>query len=936
MRISDKKDNDRIMPASTSSASHNLDPLLSKTATAGTNYGAAAVEDRKNQPHRQHGKPFQNAAFGDHGGASTTTNTATMSVDNKNNASEQEGKNGPIRFLYYIVYALVNVIISAPGLYGYAAVIFNHPVYETHMNALSKLVIFSSLIHQLGFTIFSTLDFSIGTVQDAGLIFLSAMANTIANSMLEDGHTTQEIVTTTLVLLSAGTALLGVCLIVVGRCGLADAVSYLPMPVVGGYLAYIGYFCCQAGVALCISTPLITLSDWSHMLDPQNLLLAAPGLGAGLILTLSSRNISNDAALPLIMVAIPAAFYLILFITGQTLEDARETGWVGQVAPPVPVSDLFGLVDFGLVKWSVWTEIFSTWCGMLFVVAFASCLDVAAIAIDMGEALDTNKELTTVGICNLMSGLTLGFTGSYIFSQTIFTYRTGVHSRWIGVLIMFVFLYIVVSEVNMLQIAPLFFLGSTLIFIGYDLLFEWLWEIRHQVFITEYAIVILTFLAIQLVGIDAGIVVGVLVAIVDHVVLTAASSTITKIQKRSRAIWTPDENKILHNYAYNIATGPKIVTLEMTGTIFFGSALQILNRIIDETNLKYDSGDVADGLKSPRTPHTPSLMNLKRRMPVDERQLIIRPAGRPPKYLVLDLLYVTMVDASATRGCFLQLVKLCAKEGTVVCVSGVTPRIEWMFRTHGVAYKTAEKGAAISARLQSETDRREEHVSCENALLFVSVQDALEFCENAILHEYKQKRQMPIIPKLVGPQHQSFTSVVAKILKSSSDEKVILARLAEAQRYHDEIEFSSGDVIFQKDTHSDSFYIVLQGAVANTSGSARAVGRLQQKVFSGAGKVRSQSNLLDPLFLEQSDGKATSHVAAMIWGVGSIVGYLDYLLDRPRVHRLTATKNGTRVAKITNSHMNLLNVEDAELYSLIQKVLLHASTSDLADRKSVV
>ena len=175
------------------------------------------------------------------------------------------------------------------------------------------------------------------------------------------------------------------------------------MLVVGGYLAYIGYFCCQAGVALCISTPLITLSDWADLLDPHNILLAIPGLVAGLILTLSSRKISNDAALPLIMVAIPALFYLILFLTGETMDSAREAGWVGEVAPPVPVSDLLGLVDFGLVKWSMWTKIFSTWCGMVFVVSFASCLDVAAISIDMGEALDTNKELSTVGICNCTS-----------------------------------------------------------------------------------------------------------------------------------------------------------------------------------------------------------------------------------------------------------------------------------------------------------------------------------------------------------------------------------------------------------------------------------------------------------------------------------------------------------------------------------------------------
>jgi MFS superfamily sulfate permease-like transporter len=107
---------------------------------------------------------------------------------------------------------------------------------------------------------------------------------------------------------------------------------------------------------------------------------------------------------------------------------------------------------------------------MVFVVSFSSCLDVAAISMDMGEALDTNNELMTVGISNckqislagiiqstvscelfavlrlltfaftppVVSGLTGGLTGSYIFSQTIFTYRTGCRSRWIGVLVSFV------------------------------------------------------------------------------------------------------------------------------------------------------------------------------------------------------------------------------------------------------------------------------------------------------------------------------------------------------------------------------------------------------------------------------------------------------------------------------------------------------------------
>jgi Sulfate permease family len=50
--------------------------------------------------------------------------------------------------------------------------------------------------------------------------------------------------------------------------------------------------------------------------------------------------------------------------------------------------------------------------------------------------VDYNKELVTVGISNLLTGLTgTGFTGSYIFSQTVFTMRTGCTSRLNGAVI---------------------------------------------------------------------------------------------------------------------------------------------------------------------------------------------------------------------------------------------------------------------------------------------------------------------------------------------------------------------------------------------------------------------------------------------------------------------------------------------------------------------
>ncbi len=75
-----------------------------------------------------------------------------------------------------------------------------------------------------------------------GLIFLSAMSHGIATKMISDAGGSHkvddllvaEIVSTTVVLLGLSTASLGAVLILAGKFRFADAVAYLPLPVVGG------------------------------------------------------------------------------------------------------------------------------------------------------------------------------------------------------------------------------------------------------------------------------------------------------------------------------------------------------------------------------------------------------------------------------------------------------------------------------------------------------------------------------------------------------------------------------------------------------------------------------------------------------------------------------------------------------------------------------
>ncbi|RHZ09444.1 hypothetical protein DYB31_006068 [Aphanomyces astaci] len=121
-----------------------------------------------------------------------------------------------------------------------------------------------------------------------------------------------------------------------------------------------------------------------------------------------------------------------------------------------------------------------SWIAMYFVVAFSSSLDVAAIEMALHKPLDHNAELQTIGWSNVISGLTGGFTGSYIFSSTIFSMKSGVDSRLTGVLVFALELVLVT-------------------FIAIDLTMEWM---------VHYANLWFTFVIVDVWNLEVGIVLG--------------------------------------------------------------------------------------------------------------------------------------------------------------------------------------------------------------------------------------------------------------------------------------------------------------------------------------------------------------------------------------------------------------------------------------------
>ena len=274
------------------------------------------------------------------------------------------------------------------------------------------------------------------------------------------------------------------------------------------YLAFIGFFCFEAGLKMMTGVDEITglfkratingtHHPEIHAQNMDNLILLAPGVTLGAVLLLVLQRFRHFAVLPCMLISIPTIYYIVMFATGLSFEEARAAhgyGWLANATVEdgsnVTTADDFwdGWKDykFAQIHWHALPRQLPTWLAMYFVVAFSSSLDVAAIQMELGKPLDFNHELKTVGISNIASGLTGGFTGSYIFSQTIFTMRAGIRTRWIGAVLSTFMAIAFTIPISILAFVPRFFFGAILSLIAYDLFLEWLWHSRHLMAPIEY------------------------------------------------------------------------------------------------------------------------------------------------------------------------------------------------------------------------------------------------------------------------------------------------------------------------------------------------------------------------------------------------------------------------------------------------------------------
>lgn len=493
------------------------------------------------------------------------------------------------------------------------------------------ILLLGALISASIATFISCFNISINIPQDVPAAILAVMA---AALVTQSGNTvTFETFATVVVVMGSSTILTGILLWWFGHYNLGRLVRFLPYPVIGGFMAGTGWLLFSGGFGV--------LNDGginSGLLNAESMLLWCPALLLAIVMLLATRVFTQPLAMPSIV-----AIALILFFTSMALlnggfesgmQKALENGWL---LGPLPTGELWRPVTVEAVQNANWPQVVGSSVGMLtiFLISTVSLLlNCSGLEIITKSDIDLNRELKTVGLANMMSGLAGSPPNYHMLSLSTLNHRLGATSRVAGFSAVLVIAITLIFGAGILANTPKLIVAGFLIYLGLSFLTEWIVDGWFKLPKIDYLLVWLILITIATVGLLQGVIVGVLVAAVLFVIAYTSTDvvrhTFTRDKYQSYIMRPPAVEKRLEKQ------GSGFYIMELQGFIFFGMAHQLLDRV------KKRIGDASE-------PHI--------------------------RYLLLDFRLVTGLDSSASYS-FSRLRQITAQAGITLGYSNVSPEIK--------------------------------------------------------------------------------------------------------------------------------------------------------------------------------------------------------------------------------------------------------------------
>lgn len=299
-------------------------------------------------------------------------------------------------------------------------------------------------------------------------------------------------------------------------------------------------------------------------------------------------------------------------------------------------------------------------------------INIPALAFNIGEDhLDLDRELVAHGISNALSGCFGSIQNYLVYTNSVLFIRSGGDSRIAGFLLAVATFGILLAGPAIIGFIPVMMVGVLIFVLGFELLFEAVWDPRKKLKALEYLTVIAIVLVMGIFDFVVGIFVGIGLAFVSLVVQTSRVPAVRASYSGDIAGSTVRRNPVQHEYLRQV--GKQIHVTKLAGYLFFGTIVSVEARI---------------------------------RSLIDEEAF----DHRPIRYLVFDLAHVTGIDYSAAEA-FNRLNRIFSKKGVNIVMSGIKSESEIGSSLRAVGLGEGGNEVKLLPDLNAALE------SCENELL---------------------------------------------------------------------------------------------------------------------------------------------------------------------------------------------------------------------------
>lgn len=597
----------------------------------------------------------------------------------------------------------------------------------------------------------------------------------------------------------------GVFVLVLGSLKVGPMFQKIPTPVIGGFVATLGFQTLKSAISILLSTrfwvdgsfdvaSLSLWTTWAHFLLGLYALFSIRYLPFYVKAHVKEPFLQSIVG-PCCLISPMIAFYAVLAMRGQVSEDLdslRAFGWVYQKKPTEPFYMVWShTYDWSRVEWSAFTDSSYAVTDLVLILlsTLAAILGIISGAeeIPARAPLDLDRELQVMGLQNVLVGAAGGNLGYVQMGLSVNLVRDGGTHRVSHLAAVLFVLGVFMSSVQVSSFVPKFFLQGIFLNLGMGFIKSNLVDQFGRMDSLSYwsmYVVVACGLAFTL---QTAVFVGLIIQAALMLTISSRSEPVafdgTTDFATSSRLRTCEERQVL-------LRSKLLRVIRLRGSLFFGVSPKLLSRCEE----------------------------------------VLREAKPVPKHIIIDLKEVTFVDDTAIQ-VFAKVGQAAARLGARLYYSGAG-EWEWLLERQGYH------------RFHSEE-------SCENGsepALFEVLDDALEVCEELILEEFraeKEKQETNLPAKRQGSSpslrvQRSFHPLdksphlmrEVTLLGTLSEEVLQQQSMMPPEQWEKLrqratlLELEAGDVVFSAGDACDAVHILVAGAVE----VVREAGRDRQRV----------------------------------------------------------------------------------------------------------